>query len=62
MESRGLSRRDLEPYIGSRGRVAEILNRRRPLTLEMIRRLHAGLGMPVDVLIQPYEAGEAVRA
>jgi HTH-type transcriptional regulator/antitoxin HigA len=52
MESRGLSRRDLEPYIGSRARVAEVLNRRRPLSLEMIRRLHAGLGLPADTLIQ----------
>ena len=40
MESRGLSRRDLEPYLGSRARVAEVLNRRRPLTIEMIRKLH----------------------
>ena len=55
MESRGLSRVDLEPYIGSRARVSEILNRKRPLTIEMIRRLHAGLGIPADVLIQPYE-------
>ena len=55
MESRGLSRRDLEPYVGSRGRVSEILNRRRPLSIEMIRRLHAGLGIPAEVLIQPYE-------
>jgi HTH-type transcriptional regulator / antitoxin HigA len=54
MESRGLSRHDLEPYIGSRARVAEILNRRRPLSIEMIRRLHTGLGIPADVLIQPY--------
>jgi HTH-type transcriptional regulator/antitoxin HigA len=54
MESRGLSRRDLEPYLGSRARVAEVLNRRRPLTLEMIRRLHAGLGISAEVLIQPY--------
>lgn len=59
MESRGLSRRDLEPYIGSRGRVSEVLNRRRPLSLEMIRRLHAGLGIPAEVLIQPYEYGRA---
>lgn len=55
MESRGLTRRDLEPYVGSRGRLAEILNRRRPLTLEMIRRLHAELGMDANVLIQPYK-------
>jgi HTH-type transcriptional regulator / antitoxin HigA len=54
MESRGLTRRDLEPFIGSRARVAEVLNRKRPLSLEMIRRLHAGLGIPADVLIQPY--------
>jgi HTH-type transcriptional regulator/antitoxin HigA len=55
MESRDLSRRDLEPYIGSRARVSEILNRRRPLTLEMIRKLHSGLNIPADVLIQPYQ-------
>jgi HTH-type transcriptional regulator/antitoxin HigA len=54
MESRGLSRRDLEPYIGSRARVAEVLSRRRPLSLAMIRRLHHGLGIAADVLIQPY--------
>ena len=51
MEQRGLSRRDLEPYIGSRARVAEVLNHKRALTLPMIRRLHAGVGMPADVLI-----------
>jgi HTH-type transcriptional regulator/antitoxin HigA len=55
LESRGLTRRDLEPYIGSRARVAEVLNRRRRLTLSMIRRLHAGLGIPAEILIQPYE-------
>ena len=55
MESRGLSRRDLEPFLGSRGRVSEILNRKRPLSIEMVRRLHAGLGISAEVLIQPYE-------
>jgi HTH-type transcriptional regulator / antitoxin HigA len=55
MESRGLTRRDLEPYIGNRGRVSEILSRRRALSIDMIRRLHAGLGIPAEVLIQPYE-------
>lgn len=55
MESRGLSRRDLEPYIVSRARVSEVLNRQRPLSMEMVRRLHAGLGIPADILIQPYE-------
>ena len=54
MESRGLSRRDLEPYLGSRARVAEVLNRKRPLSLEMIRRLHTGLGIAAEILIQPY--------
>jgi HTH-type transcriptional regulator/antitoxin HigA len=55
MESKGLSRRDLEPCIGSRARVAEVLNRKRALSLEMIRRLHAKLGIPADILIQPYK-------
>ena len=54
MESRGLCRRDLEPYLGSRARVAEVLNRKRPLSLEMIRRLHTGLGIGAEILIQPY--------
>lgn len=61
IESRGLERKDLEPFIGSRGRVSEILNKRRCLTLNMIRRLEAGLGIPAEILIQPYELeGEAV--
>ena len=51
MESRGLERQDLEPYIGSSGRVSEVLNRKRPLTLRMIRKLHSGLGIPAEVLI-----------
>jgi len=54
MESRGVTRRDLEKFIGSRARVAEVLNRRRPLTIDMIRRLNKGLGMSADVLIRPY--------
>ena len=52
MDQRGLTRRDLEPYIGSRARVAEVLNHKRSLTLPMIRRLHAGLRIPADVLIR----------
>jgi HTH-type transcriptional regulator/antitoxin HigA len=54
IESRGLTRRDLEPFIGSRARVSEVLNRKRPLTMEMIRNLHRGLAIPAEVLIQPY--------
>ena len=54
MESRGLSRRELERCIGSRARVSEVLNRKRPLTMEMIRKLHKELGISAEVLIQPY--------
>lgn len=59
MEQKGLTRRDLEPAIGSRGRVSEILNRRRPLTLPMVRALSALLHIPTDVLVQPYEIRSA---
>lgn len=55
MEARGLSRKDLEPFIGTRARVTEILNRTRPLTLEMIRRLAEGLGLPASLLVRRYE-------
>lgn len=51
MESRGLTRHDLEPYLGGRARVAEVLNRKRTLSLNMIRRLHHGLGIPAEILI-----------
>lgn len=54
LESRGLTRSDLEPHIGSRARVSEIMNRKRPLSIYMIRKLHAGLGIPAEILIQPY--------
>jgi len=53
LESRGLSRSDLEPYLGSSARVSEILNRKRPISLEMIRRIHKGLGISAEILIQP---------
>jgi HTH-type transcriptional regulator/antitoxin HigA len=59
MESRELTRKDLEPYIGSRARVAEILNRVRPLSLEMIRRLSTGLRIPAEVLIPQYDIKRA---
>ena len=51
MESRGLSRTDLIPYMGSKERVSEVLNRKRGLSLEMIRRLHNGLGIPADLIM-----------
>ena len=53
MEQQGLSRKDLEPFIGTRTRVAEVLNRKRNLSVAMIRRLHEGLGIPADILIRP---------
>jgi HTH-type transcriptional regulator/antitoxin HigA len=62
MDTRGLTRKDLEQYIGPRGRVADILNRTRPLSVAMIRRLCAGLGLPADVLIQPYSLRDAEAA
>ena len=51
MEALGLSRRDLEPHIGSRARVSEVLTRKRALTLAMIRKLHRKLGIPAEILI-----------
>lgn len=54
MQTRGLTRKDLEPMIGPRGRVADIMNKTRPLTLEMIRRLVAQLQLPAEVLVKPY--------
>jgi len=59
MEQKGLTRRDLEPAIGSRGRVSEVLTRKRPLTLPMVRALGALLEIPTDVLAQPYETRPA---
>ena len=53
MEQQGLTRKDLEPLIGTRTRVAEVLNRRRNLSIGMIRRLHNSLGISADVLIRP---------
>jgi HTH-type transcriptional regulator / antitoxin HigA len=51
MEQQGLTRKDLEEVIGSRGRIAEILSGKRPLSLTMIRNLNARLGIPAEVLI-----------
>ena len=54
MESQNLSRQDLVSYLGSRSRVSEILNRKRALSLTMIRKLQSGLGISADILVQPY--------
>ena len=51
MEQKGLSRKDLERYIGGSGRVSEVLNKKRNLTLPMIKRLHKGLKIPYESLI-----------
>jgi HTH-type transcriptional regulator/antitoxin HigA len=59
LESQGLSRRDLEPYLGSRAQVSEVLSRKRPLSPDMIRKLQSGLGISAEVLIQPYELQSA---
>lgn len=59
MEQQGLERKDLEPMIGTRNRVAEILGRKRSLSIEMIRRLHDGLGIPAEILIRPSRRSEA---
>lgn len=53
MEQQGLSRKDLLPILGTTGRTSEVLSRRRPLTLNMIRKLHAALGIPLESLVQP---------
>ncbi len=57
MDQQGLSVADLEPMIGRRNRVYEVLARSRPLTLAMIRRLHDGLGIPAESLIRPMIPG-----
>lgn len=52
MEQQGLTRKDLAPYIGSQSKVSEVLNGKRSLSLAMIRALHAGLDIPLEVLLQ----------
>jgi HTH-type transcriptional regulator/antitoxin HigA len=59
MEQRGLSAKDLEPMLGRPNRVYEVLNRKRPLTLKMIWRLHKDLGIPAESLIRPSENSKA---
>jgi HTH-type transcriptional regulator/antitoxin HigA len=59
MEQRGLTVKDLEPMLGRANRVYEVLNRKRPLTLKMIWRLHKDLGIPAESLIRPPADTEA---
>jgi HTH-type transcriptional regulator/antitoxin HigA len=53
MAQQGLTRKDLEPMLGTRNRVSEVLNRRRGLSIEMIRAVHDGLRIPAEILIKP---------
>jgi HTH-type transcriptional regulator / antitoxin HigA len=59
LEQQGLSRKDLEPLIGTRTRVAEVMNRKRNLSIAMIRRLHETLGISLEVLIRPSRRDKA---
>jgi HTH-type transcriptional regulator / antitoxin HigA len=59
MEQQGLTRKDLEALLGTRTRVAEVLNRRRGLSINMIRRLHEKLGISAEVLIRPSRSRKA---
>jgi len=61
MEQQGLTRKDLEGILGSRTRIAEVLNRRRGPSINMIRRSHEKLGISADVLIRPSRAEAASR-
>lgn len=56
MDQMGLLPKDLVPFIGSKSKVSEILSGKRTLSLNMIRQLARGLNIPVEVLIQPYDA------
>jgi len=62
MEQEGLTRKDLEPLIGTRTRVAEVLNRKRNLSIDMIRRLHDRLGISAEILIRPSRRTESTTS
>ncbi len=62
MEALGLARKDLEPMIGTRARVSEVLSRKRPLTINMIRKLNEEMRIPAEVLIRPYDVREGIEA
>ncbi len=62
LEALGLVRKDLEPMIGTRARVSEVLSRKRPLTIKMIRKLNKEMRIPAEVLIRPYDVEKMVEA
>lgn len=55
MEALGMNRKDLEPILGSKSRVSEVLNRKRKLTMDMVRTLHVRMNLPAEALIQDYK-------
>lgn len=59
MDQNDLRQRDMVEYLGSPSRVSEILNRKRKLTLKMMRKLHEGLGIPLEILVQDYNLAES---
>lgn len=61
MEEQGLRQKDLTPILGSRSRVSEVLGRKRPLSLQMIRAISENLGISAEVLIRPVEAKNEVK-
>ena len=61
MEQQGLTRKDLEGILGTRTRIAEVLNRRRGLSINMIRRLHEKPGISAEVLIRPCRTNRAAQ-
>jgi len=62
LEALGLARKDLEPMIGTRARVSEVLSRKRPLTINMIRRLNKEMRIPAEVLIRSYDVEKLIEA
>ena len=62
MEALSMTRKDLEPLLGTRRRVSEVLARKRPLSLNMIRKIAKTMRIPAEVLIQPYETDESRAA
>lgn len=62
MDQLGLHRKDLEPFIGQKSKVSEVLNRKRPLSLPMIRSLHSNLGIPAAVLVRETSLVEGKKA
>lgn len=61
MEQAGLAPADLQPYLQSKSKVSEVMNRKRPLSLSMIRALHRGLQIPAEVLVQESQAPYPAR-